>query len=156
MITRGVIGSALIICLLILAGCATNRMSLSERSEAYDNYIVENKLEKLDRITTFRFEGWADLSDQHLIVSTSFNRIYLLTLKNTCFDLYSSSAIKINQTGSVLQAKFDSVSIPGKFEMRCFIDGIYKITRDQRKEILAIGREKEEVVEVVEEEATAE
>ena len=155
MITRGVIGSALIICLLILAGCASNRLSLSERSEAYDNYIVDNKLEKLDRITTFRFDGWADLSDQHLIISTRFNRNYLITLKNTCFDLYSSSAIKINQTGSVLQAKFDSVSIPGKFEMRCFIEGIYQITRDQKKEILAIGREKEEAIVEEAEEATA-
>ena len=143
MITRGVIGIALLISLLVLAGCATNSLSLAERVEAYDSYVVDKKLEKLDRISTFRLDGWADLGEQHLIISTSFNRIYLIKLKNKCFDLHHASAIKVNQTGSVLQTKFDSIQVVGDFPMRCYIDGIYKITREQRRELIAIGRDKE-------------
>ncbi|NNJ71962.1 MAG: hypothetical protein HKP09_02145 [Enterobacterales bacterium] len=155
MITRGVIGIALLISLFILAGCATNSLNLAERAEAYDAYIVEKKLEKLDRITTFRFDGWADLGEQHLIISTNVNRMYLLTFKNKCFDLHHSQAIKINQTGSVLQTKFDSIEVVDDFPMRCFIDGIYKISREQRRELIAIGRDKESTEEDVAKAETA-
>lgn len=154
MFTRGVIGTALLIALFILAGCATTNMSRTERTEAYNNYIVEKELEGLDRITTFRFDGWASLGDEHLIVSTGFKRNYLLTLKSNCYDLYHANRIVINQNGSVLQTKFDSVSVPGKFEIPCFIKSIHKITRDQKKELLAIGKTKEKpVAEEVEEKA---
>ena len=146
MFTRGVIGTALLVVLLILAGCATTNMSLSERSEAYDQFIVDEELEALDRITTFRFNGWASLSNEHLIVRTGVNRNYLLTLRNNCSELYYSQAIVINQTGRILQTKFDSISVPGDFPLRCFIKSIYKITPEQKKAMLAIGKDREKPV----------
>jgi len=147
MINRGVIGVALIIALLVLAGCATTGMTEDEKSEAYELYIVEKKLTSLKSVSAFRFDGWGELGNKHLIVSTTFKRPYLIVLKSNCYDLRYSNGIIINNTGSVLSAKFDSISVPNNIPMRCYIKSIYKLTKEQKKELMAIGRavpEKEE------------
>lgn len=135
MLNRNVVGVALIVTLLVLlSGCATNGMSRLEREQAYDEFIVTEKLESLNRITAFRYSGWTDLrSDRHLILNVGVNRYYLLALRNSCFDLDHSLTIKVNNTGSSLQARFDSISVAGNRHQKCFIDRIYKITKEQRK-----------------------
>ena len=135
MLNRNVVGIALIVTLLVLlSGCATNGMSRIEREQAYDDFIVEEKLEPIKRITAFRYSGWTDLrSDQHLILNVSVNRYYLLKLRNSCFDLDNTLSIRVNNTGSSVQAKFDSISVAGDGHQKCFIESIYKITKEQRK-----------------------
>lgn len=141
-INRGTVGAVLIISLLILlSGCASYTMSKAERMEAYDSYIVAKKLPEQDTIHAFRFDSWSDLGNKHLIISTNVNKPYLVTLRNSCFELDHSMGIKIHNSGSLLRAKFDSISVPGGMNPRCYIEKIYKLTKEQKKELLAIGRE---------------
>jgi hypothetical protein len=145
MITRGVLGTALLVALLLLlSGCATNRMSRAELEQAYDQFIITEKLEATETITAFRFDGWSELGQKHLIIDTGVNRSYLVKLRNTCFNLETTMAIKINNMGSQLRAKFDSISVPDELSGRCFIDSMYRITKEQKKALLALDNPKPE------------
>ena len=142
MLNRNVVGIALIVTLLILlSGCATSGMSRLEREQAYDDFIVSEKLEELNRITTFRFTGWNDLSDRHLILHVGVNRYYLVTLRNYCFDLDNSISIRFNNTGATLRSKFDSITVPSDPHMRCFIETIHEISKEQRNTLLTLHKE---------------
>ena len=139
MITRGVMGTALLVALLLLlSGCATNRLSKAELEQAYEQFIVTEKLEASDTVTAFRFDSWSDLGTKHLIIDTGVNRSYLVELRNTCFNLDFATNIKINNMGNTLRAKFDSISVPDEFQARCYIENLYKITKDQKKALLAL------------------
>ena len=145
---RNVVGIALIVSLLVLlSGCATNAMTRAERLQAYDQYIIDEKLESVDTIQAFRFSGWSELSDRHLIINTGINKPYLITLKNNCPDLDFTQGISVNNTGSRLRAKFDYISVPGKFSQRCFIEKIFKLTKEQRKEITGLHRQDDDTEE---------
>lgn len=138
---RNVVGIALIVSLLVLlSGCATNAMTRAEREQAYNQYIIDEQLESVESIQAFRFSGWNELSDKHLIINTGVNRPYLITLRHTCVDLDFAQGIKINNTGSRLRADFDSISVPGNFSQRCFIDKIYKLSKEQRKTLISLHR----------------
>lgn len=142
-INRGTVGAALLISLLLLlSGCATQTMTKAERMEAYDNFIVTEKLSEQDSIHAFKFYSWSDLGRKHLIISSSPHKPYLVTLRSTCFGLDHTMGIKIHNSGSLLRAKFDSFSVPDEMPARCYIEKIYKLTKAQKKELLAIGREK--------------
>ena len=139
MITRGVLGTALLVALLLLlSGCATNKMTRAELEQAYDQFIVTEKLEASDTITAFRFDGWSELGTKHLIIDTGVNRSYLVTLRNNCFNLDYAMGIKIHNMGSQLRAKFDAISVPDEFSVKCYIQNLYKITKDQKKALWAL------------------
>jgi hypothetical protein len=144
----------------LLTACASSiTMNNDDRSEAYAEYVVTEKLESLDRITSFRFNGFNSLSDENIIISTGVKRAYLITFKSTCFNLRHANFIKVNNSGSSLRVKFDSISAPQQVGMstidsisatqqtlatKCFIDTIHKLTLEQKKEIQKIGRKTEE------------
>ena len=142
---RGVVGIALIVTLLVLlSGCATNGMTRAEREQAYDVFITNEKLESVSKITAFRFSGWNDLSDRHLILNVSVNRYYLVTLRSNCYGLDHSINIRVNNTGSILQAKFDSISVPSDYNLKCYIDSIHKISKEQRKALNSLHKQDDE------------
>jgi len=130
---------------ILVVGCATHTMTRLERTAAYHEFIETEKLEPLKSITSFRFQGWSSLGEEHLIISTHINRYYLITLKSRCNDLDFANAIQVNNHGSMLQAKFDSISIPNAMGIKCFIKTIHKITKEQRNSLWKIGRESEEL-----------
>jgi len=122
-----------------LAGCASTGMTLNERTDAYNAFITSEKLEPLSRITAFRFDSWTSLGQRHLIIKTRFNKPYLITLKTRCYDLRMAHVIGIDNTGSTLQAGFDAIVVPDNNGQKCYIDSIYKITKEQKKALLNIG-----------------
>ncbi|MFT5520255.1 MAG: hypothetical protein ACI9IA_000845 [Enterobacterales bacterium] len=131
----------------ILSACASSyTMNNNERTEAYAEYIVTEKLESMDRVRSFRLDGFSSLSDENLIISTGVNRSYLITFRNTCFNLRQANFIKVNNSDSSLQTKFDSISVPqdAGIGTKCFIDKIHKLTVEQKKAMLKIGRKSEE------------
>ncbi|MFT5452986.1 MAG: hypothetical protein ACI9N9_002484 [Enterobacterales bacterium] len=144
---------------LFLVGCASSlTLSNDERTKAYSEYIVTEKLESVDRITSFRFNDFSSLSDENIIISTGVRRAYLITLQSRCFNLRHANMINVNNSGSSLQAKFDSISIPQQMGMtalgsisatqqalatKCYIKNIYKLTVEQKKAVLQIGRKTE-------------
>jgi len=131
----------------LLVSCAsTSTMTNDERTKAYIDYIVSEKLESMDRITSFRFDGFSSLSDEYLIISTGVKRSYLITLGNFCVNLRFSNSIRIHNSGSSLQTKFDSISVPQDMGIgtKCFIKEIHKLSVEQKKEILKIGKKTDE------------
>lgn len=124
-----------LILFLILTGCAGHRLSNDERETLYQTYLTEIKAEQLERITAFRFYGWRELGNRHLIISTSYKRNYFITLSATCIELQYSHSIGINRSDSSLSAKFDSIFVPSFPQQRCRIKTIHKITREQADRI---------------------
>jgi len=122
-----------------IVGCASTGMTHSERTDAYNAYITSEKLEPLRQITAFKFDSWSSLGQSHLIIKTTFNKPYLITLKTRCYDLPMAMNIGIDNTGSTLHAGFDAIVAPGNIPQKCYIDSIYKITKDQKQALLNIG-----------------
>lgn len=132
----------------VLSACATKGgMTNKEKAEAYQAFIISEQLPELDRITAFKLNGWASLGDKHLIIYKTHSKPYLITLNRGCYDLDFAMAIKVHSDGSTLNTKFDSISVPGEIEMKCFIKTIHKLTKEQKQALLDIGKAPEGVKE---------
>ena len=127
------------LCILITACATTATMTDSERTLAYDQYIDTNKLESIKRITAFNFYSWSTLGDQHLIISSRRNKPHLIKLQRNCFALSSATGIIIHNNASSLSAKFDAISVLEPNSIKCFINSIYPLSKDQAKAISKIG-----------------
>lgn len=133
---------------LFIFGCANkSALTKQERDDAYDAFIVENKLERTDKISAFRFDQWTALGRKHLILYRNFNSPFLVTLQRNCFDLDHSFQLAVEHSGGTLNAKFDYVVVPDTIPVRCYIKSIHKITKEQKKQLLAIGEPPKEVKE---------
>lgn len=123
-----------------ITGCsATPSYSFKERDEEYISYIESENLLSQDKIRTFKFNGWQALSNRFLIVTTSPRNKYLLEVNNHCSNLYHAQSIALHQgVSSSLSARFDAISIPRSNGNKCFIKAIYKVTKTQAKELLAL------------------
>ena len=125
---------------MLSIGCANkSTLTVVEKDEAFDAFIVENKLEQIDRIRSFRFDQWTALGRKHLILYSNFRTPYLVTLQRNCFDLDHTFQLAIEHSGSSLSAKHDYVMVPDLIPVRCYIKDIHKISKDQKKQLLAIG-----------------
>lgn len=126
---------------IFLVSCTKSGITQQELSALYKNYIVENKLESQDRIRSFRYHGWQSLDNETLIITATQSKTYLVTLKSSCFDLRNSHAIVIHKSSSnTLDARFDSIATPKFARQKCLIKAIYKITKEQAKEIHSLGK----------------
>jgi len=124
-----------------LTGCSTNqRLSIQDRDEAYLAYIEKQQLVEQQRIRTFSFNGWRALSNNYLIISTSPRKKYLVKINGFCPNLNHAQTIAINQSMSgSLETRFDSISVSESPGSKCIIKSIYKVTKEQVKEISALG-----------------
>ncbi|MDP2560668.1 DUF6491 family protein [Psychrobium sp. 1_MG-2023] len=131
-----------VLVVLMIVGCANQpSLSTSEKNAQYAQFIVENKLESLDKIKGFRFNSWQSLTDDYLIISTSPKQKYLLQVNGYCPDLTFSHSIILHQgMSSMLSAKFDSVSTTEQPQFKCFIKTIHKLDKQQSKTLSAIGK----------------
>lgn len=138
----------LLSCLVVLVGltacAAKSGLTNKEKAAAYQAFIESEQLPELDRIAAFRLNGWAALGDKHLILYKTHNKPYLITLNRSCYDLDFAMAIKVHSDGSSLHTKFDSISVPGDIEMKCFIKTIHKISKEQKQALFDIGKDIEE------------
>ncbi|HHL31589.1 MAG TPA: hypothetical protein ENJ41_03315 [Oceanospirillales bacterium] len=123
---------------LLLLSCANNN---NKRSIIYENYIAQNKLQSVDKITTFHYQGWNSLDNRHLIVSSNHKKHYLLTLDSYCVDLDFSHSIIIKQSMSHrLSVFFDSIVIPKNHNSTCRIKAIHVISKEQKNELTALRK----------------
>ena len=121
--------------LTFIVGCSTTGSQQEEQEAKVNQYIADNNLQSVERITTFRFYSWSQLTDYHLIISTAISKPYLIELKARCHDLRFAQSIKVNQSGSSLHANFDSVKAVGSSFPDCFIKSIYPLSKDQAEEL---------------------
>jgi len=136
LLTKLLVGSLI----LLVSACAGVKQAGNGKVPIYSDYISKNKLEEVKKITSFRFHGWQSLDNRHLILSASFNRPYLISLKNYCTDLNYTDTIIVDSSGSSLQAKFDSIIPVQHHRSKCYIKSIHKITREQVSQITSLRK----------------
>ena len=127
----------------LLGGCASTGMTITERAESYDKYIAETKLNEIERIRSFDFHGWQRLSNRHLIISSRFNRPYLVELRSKCVDLYHANGIIINNAGSTVVTKLDTISVLDGLPQRCRIQRIFELSKAERKAVFEVTKPQE-------------
>jgi len=130
----------LLLSILLITSCST--LDTRKQEPIYQQYIADNKLEAVEKITTFRFHGWRSLDNYFLIVSTSMAKPYLIELNSYCLEIRTANAIVINNSGSILQTKFDSISAASYPHQKCYIKSIYQVTKNQADEITDLRRNK--------------
>lgn len=126
--------------LSLLFGCASKGMTDAEKTVAYEAYIEKNKLEKVRRITAFRLHGWRYLNRDYIILSSSIRKPFLIEISGPCYELSFSHTIGIHRDGTSLNEKFDWVFSPSQPDIRCRIQSIHKLDKEQADELSAIGK----------------
>lgn len=113
----------------VASGCASglSRSSGDRVLERYDPYIGE----PIRGFTAFRMQSWQPVSRNQLILWTSINNAYLLTITNNCPDLMLTDSVRVTSTGSQIST-LDQVRVRGD---RCPIQKIQPIDiRQWRKD----------------------
>jgi Family of unknown function (DUF6491) len=123
--------SAIIVAAALTSACATTGDSLKRtRGEQllsqYEPYVGE----PVEHFTAFRYDSWQPISRTQLVLQTSINEAYLLTLLGTCPDLPYADTVRLTSTGSSVST-FDKVIVRG---MSCPIEKIQPIDVAQMRE----------------------
>ena len=84
--------------------------------------------------------------DRYLILRSNQRRSYLVKLMSTCVDLPFAQTIKVKQDSmTMLNAKFDSIEVPGTLNQECTIHSIYPMDKLQRQALLDWRNERQEI-----------
>ncbi len=116
--------TAIILAALLASACATSGGGI-QRSQGnrllskYEPYVGE----PVDSFTAFRQESWQPLSRTQLVLWTSVNDAYLLTIASNCPDLQFARSVGVTSTTSSIST-LDSVLVQGN---RCQIRQIQPI-----------------------------
>lgn len=117
---------------LLLASCSMTAVNKAEKAKIYADFIKTNHLESLKKISSFRFQSFISLDNEHLIISTSPSKSYLIALKSYCTDLIYAQHFAFKQTfPSILSVKFDAIIVPNYENQICYIESIYKLSKKQ-------------------------
>ncbi len=113
--------SAILLAAALASGCASSSgISRSEELlDRYEPYVGE----PVSSFTAFRQESWQPLSRNQLVLWTSINDAYLLTVTNNCPNMMSTNAVSVTSTGSSISTH-DAVLVRGD---RCRIEEIQPI-----------------------------
>lgn len=126
--------SAILVAAALASGCASSS-GISRSEELLDKY--EPYLgEPVTNFTAFRQQSWQPISRNQLVLWTSINDAYLLTVTNNCPNMMFTNAVSVTSTGSSISTH-DAVLVRGD---RCQIQQIQPIDvrrmrndRDARK-----------------------
>ncbi len=139
---KKLIGLTIASLILSVSGCATiDTLTDNEKNTAYAQYIVDNKLESIDYIKTFNFKGWHPLTNDYLILKSTFNKRFLISLNESCYDLDDTNTITTAQSLiGRLSAKHDAIHVLNGFQSTCYIKSIYPIEKSVVKTLQNIGK----------------
>lgn len=86
--------------------------------------------EPTERIQQFRFTGWNYLDREHVIVSVTATRNYLVTLRVNCNGLFGAEVIAFSNTGSYL-TRFDTLLVRDQSRIleRCPIESMNELVK---------------------------
>ncbi len=125
-----------------LAACQSNRNPRVD----FQAFVKTEKLIKNNRVQRFRFQGWQPLNDRYLILRSSQRTSYLVKLMSSCTELPYANEIKLKQEFStILNAKFDSIIVPGQLGQRCNIHSMYEMNKKQKAALLEFADTEEEM-----------
>ena len=112
---------AAISAVLLLAGCATGRLSDTERLALYQQHAGApvNQIRYLDPM------GWDRIDDQHVVLQMRPNESWLLRLSGPCLQWSGGSPfIGLSSFGGMTLSRFDKVIAPGSQQLSCLIQEI--------------------------------
>ena len=118
--------------LLIMAvSCATTMGPTPKK------YNLDNDLEAIDQISSFRVSSWDQVDNQSIILKADWNDYYLLVLHRPLDRRVSGLSIGISSNVSSITAGFDRVIVKDTpFTEYYVIDKIYKLKgKEQAEEI---------------------
>jgi hypothetical protein len=116
--------TAILLAAFLASACATTDGGI-ERSkgdrllEKYEPYVGE----PVDSFTAWRYDSWQPISRTQLVLWTTINDAYLITVDNTCPELRFAETIGVTTTTSSITT-LDSVLVRGN---RCRIEQIQPI-----------------------------
>jgi uncharacterized protein DUF6491 len=113
--------SAILVAAALASGCASSS-GLSKSEELlnrYEPYVGE----PVSSFTAFRQESWQPISRTQLVLWTSINDAYLLTVANNCPNMMFTNAVQVTSTASGIST-LDHVIVKGD---RCPITQIQPI-----------------------------
>ena len=117
--------------LLMVVSCATTPNALPEK------YNLDNELEVIKQINTFRVSSWEEVDIQSVILRANVSDYYLLVLRRPMHTRISGLSIGISSSISSIKPGFDRIflkDLAGKQEY--VIEKIYRLEgREQAKEI---------------------
>lgn len=112
---------------MLLAGCATGRMTSAERLDLYRAHAgpPQNAMRYFGSLN-----GWTELGDSALAVWTRPSEAYLLELRGPCYGLSYATAIGLTSRTGQVSARFDKVLIRDPNQgpsVPCFIGSIRQL-----------------------------
>lgn len=116
---------AILLAAALASACATagGPGSLIQRSDErlakYEPYVGE----PVDSFTAFRYDSWEPINRTQLVLRTTMNQAYLLTVDGSCRELPFAQTIGMTTTGNQV-TRFDKVLVRGD---RCMIREIQPI-----------------------------
>lgn len=106
---------------LVLAGCATGRLSDTERLALYQQHAGApvNQIRYLDPM------GWDRIDDQHVVLQMRPNESWLLRLSGPCLQWSNGSPfIGLSSFSGMTLSRFDKVIALGSQQLSCLIQEI--------------------------------
>jgi len=97
----------------------------NERLERYEPYLGE----PVNGFTAMRYDSWEPISRTQLVLRTTMNDAYLLTVDGNCTELPFANTIGVTTTGMQV-TRFDNVLVRGD---RCMIRQIQPIDVKQMR-----------------------
>jgi hypothetical protein len=105
----------------LLAACASVQHRKTEQLQQYLQYAQA----PVDSFTYLgHFDDWQSLSDTQLVVWTTFNEPYLITVRPPCIDLQFTQRVGLTSTAGTVTNNLDSVILE---HQRCQITQIRPI-----------------------------
>ena len=106
---------------LLLAGCATGRLSDSERLALYQQHAGA----PVNQIRYQQPMGWDRIDDQHVVLQMRPNESWLLRLSGPCLQWGNGSPfIGLSTFSGMTLSRFDKVIAPGSQQLSCLIQDI--------------------------------
>lgn len=123
--------------LAALTACAntTHKPLNPEELALSKGYLLGNPV---DGIRNYTLNGWNHVNDRAIIIDSSVNKRYLVTLREHCHELSTSNAIGTTATAGQMRAGFDAVlvrragagrSLNSIDTHKCYIDKIYMLSK---------------------------
>jgi hypothetical protein len=117
-----------------LAACASSAERLRMEQEELAIY-GKHAGEPVNQIRSFRFISWQPIADRSLLLEARLNEWYLIDVAGPCMGLPFANTIGFKYTMNTLQARFDSVVVPGE-SIPCRIERIRPVDAKAAKQEL--------------------
>jgi hypothetical protein len=121
----------LVLITLVFSACATTPFKVA------DKYNLDNELEEVKGITSFRIDSWESIDLQSLILNADINNYYLVILNRPARSLPFSESIGITVSVDRVRKGLDNIVVKDSSGSEYYIiHKIYKLeSREQANEI---------------------